>query len=171
MFTTFFYVSMWGFGGPQQNLSIHWAISDRSWQIGPLKDWHMMYNKGGFLFQKTKLLKTEFPGFVDGLVWTVCHRETIFLIQIFFCDQMMFWTFEFFGRHWLLECIITCKSMKSMVFVVRCRESIVFIQIFFCDQIIFYTFDFFGRHWLLEHIITSLAPARWAEDPEIAVEK
>ena len=76
--------------------------------------------------------------------WTVCHRETIFWIQIFFSDQMMFWSFEFFGRDWLLLSILILKSMKSMVFVVRCRESIVLIQIFFCDQIMFWSFEFFG---------------------------
>ena len=62
--------------------------------------------------------------------WTVCHRESIVLIQIFFCDQIMFWSFEFFGRYWLLHIILILKSMKSMVFVVRCRESIVLVQIF-----------------------------------------
>ena len=35
--------------------------------------------------------------------WTVCHRESIVLIQIFFCDQIMFWSFEIFGRYWLLH--------------------------------------------------------------------
>ena len=28
---------------------------------------------------------------------TVCCRESIVLIHIFFCDQIMFWSFEFFG--------------------------------------------------------------------------
>ena len=49
--------------------------------------------------------------------WTVCHRETIFWIQIFFCDQIMFWSFEFFDRYWLLLSILILKSMKSMVFI------------------------------------------------------
>ena len=80
----------------------------------------------------------------------VCYRESIVLIQIFFCDQIMFWSFEFFGRDWLLLSILILKSMKSMISVVRCRESIVLIQIFFCDQICFEkSFIFYGRDWLL----------------------
>ena len=51
------------------------------------------------------------------LFWTVHRRESIVLIQIFFCDQMMFWSFEFFGRDWLLLSILILKSMKSTVFI------------------------------------------------------
>ena len=87
---------------------------------------------------------------------TVCCREAIFLIQIFFSDQIMFWSFEFFGRDWLLHIILILKSMKSMVFVVRCRESIVLIQIFFCNQIMFWSFILYGRDWLLHRILMTI---------------
>ena len=92
---------------------------------------------------------------MKSMVFVVRCRESIVLVQFFFSDQIMFWSFEFFGRYWLLHIILILKSMKSMVFVVHCRESIVLIQNFFCDQIMFWSFDFFGRYWLL-HIILIL---------------
>ncbi len=95
----------------------------------------------------------DISGFAGDLLWTVCCWETMFLIQNFSCDQMMFWSFEFFGRYWLLHIILIVKSMKSMVSVVRCRESIVLIQIFFSDQMMFWSFEFFGRDWLLQCIL------------------
>ena len=59
---------------------------------------------------------------------TVCCRETTVLIQFFFSDQIMFWSFEFFGRDWLLLSIIINPGIYEIEF--RWRESIVMIQFF-----------------------------------------
>ena len=51
----------------------------------------------GFFFIKKNLAFGNVWNLLDDLFCTVCCRESIVLIQFFFCDQIMFWSFEFFG--------------------------------------------------------------------------
>ena len=91
---------------------------------------------------------------MKSMVFVVDCRESIVLIQIFFCDQMMFWSFEFFGRDWLLHIILILKSMKSMVSVVR--WFFFWSSFFFCGQIMFWSFVLYGRDWLLYCILMKI---------------
>ena len=68
-------------------------------------------------------------------IWTVCCRETMVLIQIFFSDQIMFWSFEFFGHYWLLFMLLSTNINDfSNLNRLSLRITLLHSVFFFCDH-------------------------------------